>query len=63
MWVIVYVIVSYKGYFEFCFCLYDEFNIMVIQECLDWNLLLDFIIKGIKFFVDDKSVGIYQFDF
>ncbi|XP_052691192.1 uncharacterized protein LOC128169067 [Crassostrea angulata] len=58
----VHVTASHKGYFEFRLCPHDEPNITVTQECLDRNLLSDPITKGTKFFVDDKSVGIYQLE-
>lgn len=58
----VHVTASHKGYFEFRLCPHDDPNVTVTQECLDRNLLSDPITKGTKFFVDDKSVGIYQLD-
>ncbi|XP_062588720.1 uncharacterized protein LOC134250383 [Saccostrea cucullata] len=55
----VHVTASHKGYFEFRLCPHNDRKVTVFQDCLDQNLLKDPVTMGTKFFVDDKSVGIY----
>ncbi|XP_048745740.2 uncharacterized protein LOC125658507 [Ostrea edulis] len=59
---IVHVTASHKGYFEFRLCPHNDPKVTVTQDCLDRNLLKDPFTMGTKFFVDDKSVGIYNIE-
>lgn len=59
---IVHVTASHKGYFEFRLCPHNDPKVTVTQDCFDRNLLKDPFTMGTKFFVDDKSVGIYNIE-
>ena len=58
----VHVTASHKGYFEFRLCPHNDPKVTVTQACLDQNLLEDPVTKGTKFYVDDRSVGIYSIE-